>query len=368
MIYTTTDNNVVSAYESLVKVATEAKLPLIASDTDSVKRGAIAALGINYRDLGEQTGRMVVRILKGEKPGDISPEISTKMELFVNPGAAEKQGVTLSDALIKSASRSSSKLTAARHGPGRPGRGCCRMAWSAPGLFDSADFKVIYVVLRFLGALEIGLIFSLVALGVFISFRLLRFPDLTVDGSFPLGGAVCAILIVHRLEPVCRPPLAATAAGAVAGLLTGWLNVRLKIMDLLASILMMIALYSINLRIMGGPNVPLINEPTLFTLLQPEWHVGRSRAAADPVRAGFAHQAGAGLVLFLDRTRAGACAPPAPTRAWRAPRASTPARDAGRAWRCPTAWWRWPARCSRRPRAAPTFPWASAPSSSAWPR
>ena len=105
VIYTNTDNNVVSAYESLVKVGQEAKVPLVASDTDSVKRGAIAALGINYRDLGEQTGRMVVRLLKGEKPGDIKPEISTKMELFVNPGAAEKQGVKLSDALIKSAAQ-----------------------------------------------------------------------------------------------------------------------------------------------------------------------------------------------------------------------------------------------------------------------
>ena len=120
-----------------------------------------------------------------------------------------------------------------------------------------------------LGAIEIGLIFSLVALGVFISFRLLRFPDLTVDGSFPLGGAVCAVLISGGTNPWLAT-LAATAAGAVAGLLTGWLNVRLKIMDLLASILMMIALYSINLRVMGGPNVPLINDPTVFTLLQPE--------------------------------------------------------------------------------------------------
>ena len=119
-----------------------------------------------------------------------------------------------------------------------------------------------------LGAIEIGLIFSLVALGVFISFRLLRFPDLTVDGSFPLGGAVCAILIANGVNPWLAT-LAATAAGAAAGLLTGWLNVKLKIMDLLASILMMIALYSINLRVMGGPNVPLINDPTLFTQLQP---------------------------------------------------------------------------------------------------
>ncbi|AOV01198.1 MULTISPECIES: ABC transporter permease [Delftia] len=120
-----------------------------------------------------------------------------------------------------------------------------------------------------LGAVEIGLIFSLVALGVFISFRLLRFPDLTVDGSFPLGGAVCAILISTGTNPWLAT-LAGTAAGAVAGLITGWLNVRLKIMDLLASILMMIGLYSVNLRIMGGPNVPLINETTLFTLLQPD--------------------------------------------------------------------------------------------------
>lgn len=105
VFYTSTDNNVVSAYESLVKVGQEAKIPLIASDTDSVKRGAIAALGVNYRDLGEQTGRMVVRILKGEKPGDIQPETSSKLELFVNPGAAEKQGVKLPQAVLDKAAQ-----------------------------------------------------------------------------------------------------------------------------------------------------------------------------------------------------------------------------------------------------------------------
>ena len=119
------------------------------------------------------------------------------------------------------------------------------------------------------GALEIGLIFGLVALGVFISFRVLRFPDLTVDGSFPLGGAVAATLISAGMDPFSST-LIATFAGAIAGMITGWLNVKLKIMDLLASILMMIALYSINLRIMGRPNVPLISEPTIFTILQPE--------------------------------------------------------------------------------------------------
>ncbi|OZI17765.1 ABC transporter substrate-binding protein [Bordetella genomosp. 7] len=103
VIYTNTDNNVVSAYESLVKVGNDAKIPLVASDTDSVKRGAIAALGIDYHDLGVQTGKIVVRILKGEKPGAIASETSSNLRLFVNPGAAEKQGVTLSDELLKSA-------------------------------------------------------------------------------------------------------------------------------------------------------------------------------------------------------------------------------------------------------------------------
>lgn len=105
VIYTNTDNNVVSAYEALVKVGMDAKLPLIASDTDSVARGAIAAMGVNYHDLGIQTGKMVVRILKGEKPDDIPSETSDKLELFVNPGAAKKQGVTLTDAFIKSATK-----------------------------------------------------------------------------------------------------------------------------------------------------------------------------------------------------------------------------------------------------------------------
>ncbi|MFA5702435.1 MAG: ABC transporter substrate-binding protein [Advenella sp.] len=103
VIYTNTDNNVVSAYEALVKVGNEADIPLIASDTDSVKRGAIAALGINYKDLGVQTGEIVVRILKGEDPGTIPSQTSSKLELYVNPAAAKNQGIELSEELLKSA-------------------------------------------------------------------------------------------------------------------------------------------------------------------------------------------------------------------------------------------------------------------------
>lgn len=117
-----------------------------------------------------------------------------------------------------------------------------------------------------LGAIETGLIFGLVALGIFLSFRVLNFPDLTVDGSFPLGGAVAAALIVAGCNPFVATA-AAVVAGAAAGCLTAWLNVQLRILQLLASILVMIGLYSINLRIMGSPNVALIDSPTVFTLL-----------------------------------------------------------------------------------------------------
>ncbi len=118
-------------------------------------------------------------------------------------------------------------------------------------------------LIAFQGSLEVGLIFALVALGVFISFRVVNFPDLTVDGSFPLGGSVAATLLVGGWHPLAATA-AAFAAGALAGLTTGWLHVKLKIMQLLAGILVMIALYSINLRVMGKPNEPLLGASTVF--------------------------------------------------------------------------------------------------------
>lgn len=116
----------------------------------------------------------------------------------------------------------------------------------------------------FLGAVEIGFIFGLVALGVYLSFRILDFPDLTVDGSFTLGAAVSATLIVAGLDPY-PATFIAILAGAAAGLVTAFLNLRFNILHLLASILTMTALYTVNLRIMGKPNVALITEPTMLT-------------------------------------------------------------------------------------------------------
>ena len=105
LIYTTTDNNVVSAYEALAKVANENKIPLVASNPESAERGAIAALGMSYYDLGHQAGKIVIRILNGEKPGDIPPQIGNITQLIINKKAAERQGITLSEEVLKSAAK-----------------------------------------------------------------------------------------------------------------------------------------------------------------------------------------------------------------------------------------------------------------------
>jgi len=115
-----------------------------------------------------------------------------------------------------------------------------------------------------IGTFTIGLILSLLALGVFISFRIFAFPDITADGSITLGASVAAILLVHNVSP----PLASLAgflAGMFAGACTGLLHTRFKINSLLSGILVMTALYSVNLHVMGKSNIPLLSVNTLVT-------------------------------------------------------------------------------------------------------
>lgn len=129
-----------------------------------------------------------------------------------------------------------------------------------------------------LGSIGIGLIYALVSLGVFISFRLLDFPDLTADASFPLGGAVCGLCIYVGIDPWIAT-LLGMLAGCLAGAMTGLLYVKLNILQLLSSIIVMIGLYSINLRILGigpyvmgetprlagSPNLSLLDAKTIFS-------------------------------------------------------------------------------------------------------
>ncbi|MBO0144468.1 ABC transporter substrate-binding protein [Agrobacterium sp. Ap1] len=105
VFYIPTDNTIVSAFEAAVGVAEEAKIPLYAADTGSVDRGAVAALGFNYYDVGKQTGVIVARILKGEAPGDIPVTVAAGTDLVINKGAATRMGVTLPEAIVSRATR-----------------------------------------------------------------------------------------------------------------------------------------------------------------------------------------------------------------------------------------------------------------------
>ena len=104
-IYIPTDNTIISALEGAVAVAAESKLPLFTADTDSVSRGSVAALGFNYYDVGKQTGEIVVRVLKGENPGDIAVKTAAGSDLVVNKAAAAKMGVTLPESVLSRANK-----------------------------------------------------------------------------------------------------------------------------------------------------------------------------------------------------------------------------------------------------------------------
>lgn len=114
-----------------------------------------------------------------------------------------------------------------------------------------------------LSVLELGLIYAIMALGMYITYKILDFPDMTVDGSFPMGAAITALLISKDVNPVITLPIC-FAAGAAVGVITGLIHVKLQVRDLLSGIIMMTALYTVNLRIAGRANLPIYNNTTIF--------------------------------------------------------------------------------------------------------
>jgi putative ABC transport system permease protein len=152
-----------------------------------------------------------------------------------------------------------------------------------------------------MGAIEQGFAYGFLVLGVYLTFRVLDFPDLTVDGSLPLGAAVSAVAISAGIDPYLSL-LIALGAGFLAGMVTGVLNTKFGILHLLASILTMIALYSINLRVMGRPNMTLLGKPTV---LQPLTDAGIGMFNAAPLLFGIFSLAALLLLFWLLHTAFG---------------------------------------------------------------
>ena len=117
-----------------------------------------------------------------------------------------------------------------------------------------------------IGAVNLGILYAFMAIGTYITYKLYSFPDITIDGTFTTGAAVASILVVDGWNPFLVLPVA-FAAGSMAGFITGFIHTRFKIEGLLAGILVMTALYSVNLHIMGHSNIPLLNSDTFVSIL-----------------------------------------------------------------------------------------------------
>lgn len=237
------------AFSAVVKSTRQADIPLVATTTSF--RGAPLALGLSFYQNGYDAGLILIRVIRGENPATIPFHVSEHRTLIVDFDAAREYGVTIPQAIVN---RADSIL----------GGSATKVKSSA------ASGGVVKELVRrhsnplefWLVAITQGLAFAALAWGVYISSRVLRFADITPDGSFTLGAAVAASMIVGGTDPLLAT-LVAVVAGMVAGYVTGVLHTRLGVKDLLAGILVMTALYSVNLHVMGRSNVSLLDVGTL---------------------------------------------------------------------------------------------------------
>jgi len=239
-------------FPALIKQARELGMVVVATNTGYP--GAPLSIGASFYDNGYAQGLVMIRVLRGESPAKIPFQRSANPKVVVDLGAAKDFGVTIPRELIARAS----EVIAATKDTAHAAQS------AAPAASAGSDASSPW---RFwLSALVLGLAFSALAWGVYIASRVLRFPDITPDGSFPLGAAVAATMIVGGADPLAAT-IVAFFAGMAAGYVTGLLHTRLRVTELLAGILVMTALYSVNLHVMGRSNISLLDRATLATRL-----------------------------------------------------------------------------------------------------
>jgi putative ABC transport system permease protein len=238
-------------FPALIKQARELGMPVVGSNTGYP--GAPLSMGASFYDNGYAQGLLMIRVLRGESPAGIPFRTSSNPQMIVDLGAAAAFGVTIPPEIIARAF----KVIAAT--PDSAG-GVARKPIRDAAARSASQWEF------WLSAVVLGLAFAALAWGVYIASRVLRFPDITPDGSFPLGAAVAATLIVGGTDPLLAT-IAAFFAGMVTGYVTGLLHTRLRVTELLAGILVMTALYSVNLHVMGRSNISLLDRSTVATRL-----------------------------------------------------------------------------------------------------
>ncbi|MCU0446813.1 MAG: hypothetical protein MUE85_18040 [Microscillaceae bacterium] len=236
--FATPDNAVFGAFEVIYKLCQAAKIPIFTSEEGLVKRGAVCAYGADMYQWGYEAGETAAKYLKTRQL-ELKP-IASHRRVY-NAAIAHQFQFKLDDSFTDVSPQSKTKASL-----------------NKPQ--TTAEYRNFY-----LSALVLGLGFTAMAIGIFISMRIFDIPDITTDGSYTLGGAVTALLLLAKV-PLFLTFWAAILAGALAGVCTGLIHTRLKINALLAGILVMTALYSINLSMMGRSNLPLIETANLLEI------------------------------------------------------------------------------------------------------
>lgn len=257
VLFIPTDNMIVSAISLITELSKEMKVPVVGGSADVVDQGVLFTYGANYEALGRQTAKLAVRIIKGEDVSKVAAEYPKALNVVANDDMAKTLGIDLSsienEATKASTDDSEKASSTAKANPTKTSNKSAKKA-------SNAWIDII------LTAISQGLLWAIMAIGVFITFRILDIADLSAEGSFPLGAASTAIMIVNGINPLLAT-IGGFVAGMLAGAVAGFLHTKMKIPALLTGIIVLTALYSVNLLVLGSANVSLVGQETLVTVM-----------------------------------------------------------------------------------------------------
>ncbi|SEK62041.1 putative ABC transport system permease protein [Streptococcus equinus] len=259
VLFIPTDNMIVSAISLITELSKEMKVPVVGGSADIVEQGVLFTYGANYEALGRQTAKLAVRIIKGEDVSKVSSEYPKTLNVVANDDMAKTLGIDLTSIKDESTEASSEESQTATADSSKT-TATTKKSSQSDKKASNAWFDII------LTAISQGLLWAIMAIGVFITFRILDIADLSAEGSFPLGAASTAIMIVNGINPLIAT-IGGFVAGMLAGAVAGFLHTKMKIPALLTGIIVLTALYSVNLLVLGSANVSLAGQATLVTVL-----------------------------------------------------------------------------------------------------
>lgn len=260
VLFIPTDNMIVSAISLITELSKEMKVPVVGGSADIVEQGVLFTYGANYEALGRQTAKLAVRIIKGEDVSKVSAEYPKTLNVVANDDMAKTLGIDLTSIKDESTEASSEESQTATADSSKATTATPKKSSQSDKKASDAWFDII------LTAISQGLLWAIMAIGVFITFRILDIADLSAEGSFPLGAASTAIMIVNGINPLIAT-IGGFVAGMLAGAVAGFLHTKMKIPALLTGIIVLTALYSVNLLVLGSANVSLAGQTTLVTVL-----------------------------------------------------------------------------------------------------